>query len=448
MKAHRSAAAIGLSLLLGAGPASAAGSAGAEPFDFLSLDANARAVAMGGAYTALATDANALLYNPAGLALIDRNEATFMHNSYVAGLFQDYGAYASPSGWGVNFNYLNSGSVANTTISNPDGTGLGTTGLTDMAFSGGYGHKIGDSFSVGAGIKYIRESIAEVAGAGAAADVGVMYAPPPLPGLMLGAALQNLGPTVKFESARQNLPSKARGGAAYTFDVAGAKTSASLDVSKERTSSPVFAFGLETVLAKILPVRVGFTTNNSAGLGLTTGVGFIHDGLAFDYAFVPFGDLGNAHRISMTYRWGDGAKRDAAPLPAVRKPAEAYIEKTAPPASPAAEDGELSWVRYSEEAGRASLKDGDIASAKASFTQAIRIASAAGVKDAVVADAFAGMGECLTKEGKKDYAVKFFNKALGLGPSPPTQILIQKDLDSLAGGKVPRRDAVDELLGN
>ena len=447
MKILKGAAATSLALLLGAGPALAAGSAGADPFNFLFLDANARAVSMGGAYTALATDANALLYNPAGLARIGRNEATFMHNSYVAGIFQEYGAYASPLGWGVNFNYLNSGNVANTTISNPDGTGLGSTGLTDMAFGAGYGHKIGGSLSLGAEMKYIRESIAEISGSGVALDFGAMYALPPVQGLTLGAAIQNVGPTVKYQSAKENLPLNIRGGAAYSFDAGGAKNAASFDVSKERTSSPVVAFGVETILAKVLPIRLGFTTNNSAGFGLTTGVGFIHDGLAFDYAFVPFGDLGNAHRISMSYRWGEEKKEDRYSAREERKPVE-HTSTALPPAQVSVEDGELSRVRYSEKTGRASLKEGDIASAKTSFTQAIRIASSAGIKDSIVADAYAGMGQCLLKEGKKDYAIKFFNKALALGPTPETQSLAQKELDALAGNKARPRDAVDELLGN
>ena len=322
MRTLKATLAIVLALLLGAaGPASAAGTAGTEPFNFLSLDANARAVAMGGAYTALATDANALLYNPAGLARIARNEATFMHNTDVAGIFQEYGAYASPQGWGVNFNYLNAGTVGNTTISNPTGAGLGTSGLYDLALSGGYGRKIGDSLSLGAEIKYIRETIAGISGQTAAFDFGALYSVPKLTGLALGLSLQNVGPTVKYEGATQNLPLTIRGGAAYDFDVLGEKSAVSFDLIKERSSTVVAAVGLETVLVKMMPIRLGFTSNNDAGIGITTGVGWIYHDMAFDYAFVPFGALGNAHRLSVTLRWGGAAKKDAAYSPATSSPA-------------------------------------------------------------------------------------------------------------------------------
>ncbi|MFI5362473.1 MAG: PorV/PorQ family protein [Elusimicrobiota bacterium] len=303
MRTLKAASATALVLLLAGSSAFAAATAGSEPFNFLFLDANARPVAMGGAYTALASDANALLYNPAGLARVDRHEATFMHDSYAAGIFQEYGAYASPLGWGASFNYMNSGSVQNTTNSNPDGSGLGSTGLYDLAFSGGYGRKIGDSLSVGAELKYIRESIAGIDAAGAAFDFGVLYATP-APGLTLGAALQNVGPTVKYEGATQNLPLNLRGGAAYVFDALGQKSTLSFDLGKERTENAVVSAGAETVLFKMMPVRVGFRTNNSAGLGLTTGIGWIYNGFALDYAFVPYGTLGDAHRISVTWRWG------------------------------------------------------------------------------------------------------------------------------------------------
>ena len=197
-------------LALFASPAAFAGAAGGDPLNFLFLDANARAVAMGGAYTALATDANALLYNPAGLGAVERHEATFMHNEYFQGASQEYIGYASPRGVGANVNSLRSGDVARTTISNPDGTGLGGANLSDLSLALGYGRPLGDSLRLGAGMKYIRETIAGISASGYAADLGALYSVPAARGLALGLSVQNLGPSIKFQSAKENLETLGR----------------------------------------------------------------------------------------------------------------------------------------------------------------------------------------------------------------------------------------------
>jgi len=299
--------------LLAAKPCRASAKAGAEPFDFLRLDANARPVALGGAYTALAIDENALLYNPAGLARVGRYGATFMHNQYFAGITQEYAAFASPQGFGANLNVLNSGSITQTTFSNPDGNGLESTGLTDLAVSLGYGRALSEDLSLGAGVKYIRESIADVIGQDFAIDLGALYSVRAVKGLSLGAALQNLGPTVKFQSAHENLPLNARLGAGYLFEVLGQASALSFDVMKERSQGALIAAGAETVVAKAMPIRVGFTTRNDAGPGVSAGIGWLYRDLALDYAFVPFGDLGMAHRASLTWRWG--SSENPAPKP-------------------------------------------------------------------------------------------------------------------------------------
>jgi hypothetical protein len=203
----------------------------------LFLDANARPVAMGGAYTALANDANALLYNPAGLAAVSRNEATFMHNQHFEGITQEYAAFAHSSGWGLNLNFHNSGSVPKTTISNPNGTGLGETHASDMALGGGYGRVVSESLALGAGVKFIRESIAGYSGQTFALDMGALYSTPRFKKLTLGAALQNVGPRVRFQSSKENLPLNLRTGAAYGFTVREQDGVATLDITKERSES-------------------------------------------------------------------------------------------------------------------------------------------------------------------------------------------------------------------
>ncbi len=298
--------ALWLIALLLAFPAASTGAAsgGSEPFAFLSLDANARAVALGGAYTALASDANALLYDPAGLARVRRQEATFMHNQHFQGITQEYIGYASPRGWGLSLNYLTFGAIPKTTVANPDGTGLGSAGLSDLALGAGYGRTLTDALALGAGAKVISETIDDVTARGLALDLGALYAVPAVPRLSLGAAVLNLGPAVKFQSANEDLPMSLRLGAAYGFAVLEQDSTLAMDIVKGRSQDARLAIGAETVIAKAMPVRLGYKTDGGTGPGISAGLGWRNQNFDFDYAYMPFGDLGVAHRLSATVRWG------------------------------------------------------------------------------------------------------------------------------------------------
>ena len=420
------ASSLAFLLMTGAALSSHAAAAGGESFDFLLFDPSARAIALGGAYTALATDSNALFYNPAGLARMKSHEASFMHNQYVEGLTQEHLAFAARQGWGLDLNFLNFGGIPRTRLDAPDG-GIGTVGMTDLAFGGGYGHAFNDWFSAGAGLKFLREKIDNTTAGGFAADLGALASVPSLPGLSFGASLLNAGPGVRFQSRKENLPLLARAGAAYAFPMAKTDNMAALDLTKARTDKLRLGFGVETVIDKLLALRFGFTTRNDAGIGITGGVGFIWKALGVDYAFVPFGDLGVAHRLSLTFRWGAEEGRETR-----RAEREERAElKYEPPAPVESED--LRRVMYNEKLGRTSLRQGDVSHAKASFTEAISIATAVGTKDPVLADAYAGMARCLREEGQTDYAVKFFKKALEAGPISPSRLRIEKELKDLGG---------------
>ncbi|NLO92537.1 MAG: hypothetical protein GX410_11180, partial [Elusimicrobia bacterium] len=45
--------------------------------------------------------------------------------------------------------------------------------------------------------------------------------------------------------------------------------------------------------------------------GLSAGAGFKTSSYGIDYAFVPFGALGNTHRFSVTFYWDKGAAKTA-----------------------------------------------------------------------------------------------------------------------------------------
>lgn len=293
-----------LAFLCGAAPCRGAGSAGANPFNVLLVDGDARAVGMAGAYTALARGSSGLLYNPGGLGMTGRYEATFMHNQYFQGINQEYLAIAAPAGWAANLTWMGLDSVQRTTISNPDGNGLGQATSNDFALSGGYGRTVGSALSLGVSAKVVRESLDGTSGQGYAADFGALYAVPLVPGLTFGAAVQNIGPAVKYQNASENLPLNVRAGTGYEFKLGDHATVLALDVAKERSTVAVIAAGAEFSIAKALPVRVGFTSRNSAGPGVTAGVGYAARNVQLDYAFEPYGDLGFTNRVSATLRWG------------------------------------------------------------------------------------------------------------------------------------------------
>ncbi|MFH1618649.1 MAG: PorV/PorQ family protein, partial [bacterium] len=244
-----------------------------------------------------------------GLGRVGQHEATFMHNRYFQGISQEYLGFASAQGWGINANFVNSGDIARTTISNPDGTGLGNTKLTDLALGAGYGWSLDDFLVLGAGFKYIRESAAGISATGYAVDLGALYSLPAVKGLNFGFAIQNIGPRVKFQSANENLPLNIRGGAAYSFSAYGQNSTVAVDIMQEASEGVLAGLGLETVIAGMMPVRLGFNTRNEAGPGITAGMGWIYGNCSIDYAFVPFGELGTAHRISVSVRWGKTAHK-------------------------------------------------------------------------------------------------------------------------------------------
>jgi len=438
---------LSAALIAGSASSASAAAAGGESFDFLLMDGGARASSLGGAYTSLASNSAALFYNPAGLGLVKAHEISLMHNKYVEGLSQQQAAFASKSGFGASLNYLDFGGIERTTLSRPDGT-LGTFGLSDLALGAGYGRAFfEESLSLGLGGKYLRESVDGLSVSGYALDVGGMAAVQSIPGLSFGLAALNMGPEVRFSAQKEKLPLTVRGGASYRFAAGGTQNTFALDLFKVRSDKVRAGAGVESVLGQRLALRAGYCGGNDAGLGIVGGAGFLWQAMSVDYAFVPFGDLGFAHRLSLTFRWGR-EESEADRQPQSRRPLEpeataeqrfARAEKAIRSKDWDSAAGELAAVDrllesqdrrrilYYERMGIIALRRGAPERAKTFFTEAIEFASTLGVKDNGVADAYAGMGECLLGLGKDAYARKFLEKALKIGPSPE----IRRNAESL-----------------
>src|SRR5471030_2720987 len=77
-------------------PVKSYGSTGTEAASFLDIPVGAGPAALGSAYTALATNAYAPVWNPAGLGLLNGNEVAAQHLSYLESMHYEYLSFVHP----------------------------------------------------------------------------------------------------------------------------------------------------------------------------------------------------------------------------------------------------------------------------------------------------------------------------------------------------------------
>jgi len=131
--------------------------------DFLAGGVGARALGMGGAYVAVADDANAGFWNPAGLNQIESPEFAYMHAERFAGIVSfDYAGLAWPlserSTIGVSFYRSGVNDIKNTLDAwdaarnqpkpNPEDF-ITTFSAADYAFFFGYGRTVSRTLTIG-----------------------------------------------------------------------------------------------------------------------------------------------------------------------------------------------------------------------------------------------------------------------------------------------------------
>ena len=99
---------------------------GTTAAQFLKIGIGARALAMGGAYSAVSDDATALYWNPAGLSSMKKNEILLDHQDWILDVDLDFvgGSYNTPFGTiGAAISAMYMGEMEVTTTHDPEGTG-------------------------------------------------------------------------------------------------------------------------------------------------------------------------------------------------------------------------------------------------------------------------------------------------------------------------------------
>ena len=279
--------------------------AGTRTGQFLKLPVGAKAIGMGGAATAVADDANAIYYNVAGIARLEKKSGEYMFSKYIEGTSYHWVGFAMPiseniGSAGIGFQYFTAGDIDETDIR---ASKVGTFNPSDLAVNLSYArHILAKEHSVGINLKIINSKIKESATT-VAVDLGAQCQKMMDGKLLLGIAIQNLGGSLKYETTSDNLPILIKLGSGYKV---ADNWTAALDLIFPEDNSPVYALGTDYKYKiqddMCLSGRLGYNSESrkvDGFNGISVGFGLNYQIGTLDYAWMPMGDLGSTHRISL-----------------------------------------------------------------------------------------------------------------------------------------------------
>ena len=296
-------------------------------FKFLSVSPDARAAAMGDAYSALRVGSSAMFYNPASMAYLTRKfHLSAGQIKWIADVNYNMGSVALNTDWGVfglSMVAVDYGDFERTIRADNDKGFLdvGTYSPSAWAIGFGYARAITDRFSVGGNIRIAKQSFGDVpVGLEGASpvnktfderstivDFGVLYWTG-FKSLTLALNTRNFSQENKYSEESFELPLTFRIGLAMDLidftdmDKDAHSVILSLDTERPRDFSEQVKIGVDYTIMKTLSLRAGYITPTDEQ-GISLGVGFGRDlgsvDLRVDYAYTDFGVFDNVNRLTL-----------------------------------------------------------------------------------------------------------------------------------------------------
>jgi len=311
---------------------------------FLNVSLDARASAFGDAITSVETNnSSAMFYNPASMARFDGiADITFGSTQFIADInyYNAAVAFAPFDGdygvLGFSFVSVDYGLFLETVRANNEQgfLDIGTFSPTAISFGIGYAKALSEKFSIGANVKYVRQSLGEsvvgdlttYSGTGSykdattqenklgvvAFDFGILYKTG-FQNLNLGMSVRNFAREVKYRKEGFQLPLIFQIGASYNvadeleLDKKEHSILVTVDANHPRHFPEQFIIGAEYTFMDLISFRAGYSTPNderefSYGIGLKEQNGKDLD-ISIDYSYTPFGVFNDVHRISLNFAY-------------------------------------------------------------------------------------------------------------------------------------------------
>ncbi len=292
------------------------GTAGAQ---FLKIGVGARAVGMGETFVAIADDASAIWWNPAGVARITgdgTSRLTLNHSTWPADISHEFFGYAFsyrklPGSYAFSSTVLQMDPIAVRTEYSPEGTGENfDAGSFNLSLT--WAKNLIDPFSFGVNAKYIHMGLADENADGFVVDFGTLYYTG-YKSIRIGMAIQSLGPSMKFIDQSFPMPTMFRvGTAADIVQSEDHNFLAAFEFDHPSDNAERASVGGEYTLKAFQPnvtlqVRGGYRFNRdeetlAGGFGVEFPTGSA-SWMRVDYAYSDMKFLEGTHKISAELRF-------------------------------------------------------------------------------------------------------------------------------------------------
>ena len=263
---------------------------------YLRIGVGARALGMGGAFVAVADDASACYWNPAGLVQLKNKEVQAMYSLLSIDRKYNFLNYAQPLKddrcFGVSVVDFGVGDIRET--KSPEDKNIGMFDDQENALIVSYAGNMENGLLLGGNLKYITQSMNPSEGKksadGIGVDMGMLWKAKP--NLTVGLLLQDVGGSLKWNTGHKDrLPVVIKAGTAYrlmdnnlllAFDVekVAHNKKSRLHLGGEYNLNENIAFRLGVISA--------YDTFPTAGLSLKFPLLlFTKQTFCIDYAFAP-----------------------------------------------------------------------------------------------------------------------------------------------------------------
>lgn len=303
---------------------------GISAFQFLKIGVGPRAVALGESFVAIANDASALFWNPAGLSQFASNQVFVSHTAYVVDIEHEFVGLVyhltTDDHLGVSVTSLHMAEMEITTETQPTGTGRFFK-FGDVAISLTYARKMTEQFSFGVTGRYVEETLDVLKMRGLTVDLGTYYWTG-IGSLRFAVVVSNFGANASPSGEVTLLSGEKKssfqsfspptlfkiGFAMEPLQTDEHRVTTTLQLNHPNDNAENIRTGVEYEWNKSLALRAGmkrtigqalFGADESSeddvsfGFGVSVPVAF--SSVAVDYAFTNFNRLGGTHRFSLAF---------------------------------------------------------------------------------------------------------------------------------------------------